>query len=235
MRIRVVLPVTASILLTRLCAELRTRTPRGVEVDVVSVAEGPASIESEYEEALSLPGVLSEVRRAERDGVDGVFVSCFGDPAIAAAREVVSIPVVGGFEPAVLAAMSVSDRVGVLCVLPEVKPLIRALVRRHGLSERFAGIRSIDVPVLELGRTEELSRRLLVQATELVEADEAGAVVLGCTGMLGVADVLSAELAGKGYQVPVVDPTRTALAWLRMQHEIGLRASGVTYPRREHR
>ncbi|WNV87952.1 aspartate/glutamate racemase family protein [Umezawaea sp. Da 62-37] len=235
MRVRVVLPVTAPELLDRVRAELAAGAVAGVETDVVAIGAGPASIECEYDEALALPGVLQEVERAAAEGVDGVFVTCFGDPAVPAARELVGIPVVGGFEPAVLAAMSVSDRFGVVCVLPDVMPMIRALVRRHGLADRFAGIRSVDIPVLDLEGEDELARALLDQATALVERDGAESIVLGCTGMLGVAAALGDALLAKGLPVPVVDPTRTALAWLRMQHDLGLGSSGVTYVRRARR
>ncbi len=48
---------------------------------------GPASIESHYDEALSVPGVLDEIAKGERDGVDGYVLACFGDPGLDAARE----------------------------------------------------------------------------------------------------------------------------------------------------
>ena len=48
---------------------------------------GPASIESHYDEALSVPGLLPEIARGEREGVDGYVIACFGDPGLDAARE----------------------------------------------------------------------------------------------------------------------------------------------------
>ena len=55
---------------------------------------GPASIESHYDEALAVPGVLDEIAKGERDGVDGYVLACFGDPGLDAARELASGPVV---------------------------------------------------------------------------------------------------------------------------------------------
>lgn len=41
-----------------------------------------------------------------------------------------------------------------------------------------------------------------------------GLIILGCTGMLGVAEELKTRLADKGFDVPVVDPTGAAITWL---------------------
>ncbi|MDV6277188.1 aspartate/glutamate racemase family protein [Rhodococcus erythropolis] len=59
--------------------------------------------------------------------MDGVFITCFVDPRVQAAREIVDAPVVGGFEPSFLTAMSLGDRVGVVTILPNVVPMLRSL------------------------------------------------------------------------------------------------------------
>ena len=47
----------------------------------------PPSIESHYDEALAVPGILTEIEKGERDSVDGYVIACFGDPGLDAARE----------------------------------------------------------------------------------------------------------------------------------------------------
>ncbi len=49
-------------------------------VEAVQHRWGPASIESHYEEALAVPGLLEQVALGEEDGVDAYVVACFGDP-----------------------------------------------------------------------------------------------------------------------------------------------------------
>ena len=58
------------------------------------------TIECEYDEVYSAPQVVS-LAVAEANGVDGVFVNCFGDPGVRAVREKLKVPVFGGFEPAI--------------------------------------------------------------------------------------------------------------------------------------
>jgi allantoin racemase len=58
------------------------------------------SIESHYDEALAVPGLLAAVRDGELAGADGHVIACFGDPGLAAAREIATGPVVGIAEAA---------------------------------------------------------------------------------------------------------------------------------------
>ncbi|MFT2622188.1 aspartate/glutamate racemase family protein, partial [Escherichia coli] len=59
----------------------------GTEITGVSPRMGPASIESHYDEALAVPGLLQEIEQGEREGVDAYVIACFGDPGLSAARE----------------------------------------------------------------------------------------------------------------------------------------------------
>jgi len=61
----------------------------GTRVEAVTSSMGPASIESHYDEALSVPGLLAEIARAQAGAprADGFVIACFGDPGLHAARE----------------------------------------------------------------------------------------------------------------------------------------------------
>ncbi|WP_219414507.1 aspartate/glutamate racemase family protein [Pseudonocardia nigra] len=229
MHLRVILPVIGNALLDSVRAEAAAWAAPGTEVDVVSLARGPASIESEYDEALAAPGILDRVREAAADGVDGVFVTCFADPAVPAAREIVDVPVVGGFEPAVLTALGLGERVGIVTVRPNVLPMLHGLFRRYGLAERLGAIRVVDIPVLGLDDHDALVDRIHAQAADAVARREADVIVLGCTGMLGVARAVQDRLEKDGAYVPVVDPTAAAVTWLERADRLGLRASRTTY------
>jgi len=54
-------------------------------------------------------------------------------------------------------------------------------------------------------------------------------MVLGCTGMIGVAAALQKQLESDGTYVPVVDPTGAAVLWLESQVRLGIRQSRTTY------
>jgi allantoin racemase len=231
MHLRVILPIVGDGLIESVRAEAVAWACPGTEIDAVSLERGTASIESEYDEALAGPGILDRVEQAAGDGVDGVFISCFGDPGVHAAREIIDAPVVGGFEPAVLTALALGERVGVITVLPNVLGMLHGLVRRYGLAERFGTIRVVDIPVLGLEDHDGLVDRLHEQAAEAVATRDADVIVLGCTGMLGVARALQDRLEADGIFVPVVDPTGAAIGWLETAARLGVRPSRLTYMR----
>ncbi|MFD9666249.1 aspartate/glutamate racemase family protein [Rhodococcus sp. NPDC059968] len=229
MHIRVIIPVIGDNLVESVRGEVEHWAAIGTMVDVVSLSNGTASIESEYDEALAGPGILERIHEASGDGVDGVFVTCFGDPGVHAAREIIDAPVVGGFEPAMLMALSMGEKVGIITVLPNVLPMLRSLGRRYSLENRIGTMRTIDLPVLGLHDRELLIDRLEAQALDAVVTGEADVIVLGCTGMLGVAQALRDRLAECGLSVPVVDPTGAAIAWLEGSVRLGLTPSRTTY------
>lgn len=231
MHLRVIVPVIGDTFAESVGAEIAAWVAPGTTFDVVALARGTASIESEYDEALAAPGILDRIDEASSDGVDAVFVTCFGDPGVHAAREIADYPVVGGFEPAVLHALSLGEKIGIITVLPNVLPMLRSLTRRYGLSERIGCIRVVDLPVLGLEDHELLLDRLYVQASEAVAKGEADVIVLGCTGMLGVAAALQGRLEESGTYVPVVDPTGAAVTWLESSVRLGVRPSRTTYMR----
>ena len=228
MRIHIVVPITSESFNEQITQEARGFLGSGPEVEVSCLPYGPASIESFYDETLAGPPIVSEVMRAAAQGADGVFITCFGDPAVPAARELVDIPVVGGFEPAVAAALNLGERFSVVTVLHNVVPMISGLATRMGIHSRMASIEVIDTPVLELHDTDALIESLLEASRRALDAG-ADVLVLGCTGMLGVAAALQDRLESECGRVPVVDPTGASLGMLLTMHSMGLKPSRRTY------
>ena len=100
MRIKVINPNTTLAMTRKIGKAARNVAAHGTEVVAVSPAMGPVSIEGHYDEAISVIGLLDEVRKGEAEGVDGYVIACFGDPGLLAAREVANAPVVGIAEAA---------------------------------------------------------------------------------------------------------------------------------------
>lgn len=149
--------------------------------------KGPASVESAVDEVLAAPGVVDAALRAEADGNDAVVIDCMLDPGLDAAREAVSIPVIGAGEAGLETAASFG-RFSVVTVLQRQEPMFRALALRHGLGALLASVRSIGVPVLELEQDRAASVTKTVPKCQAARDDDgAEAVVFGCTGMLGFA------------------------------------------------
>ncbi|NGY60320.1 Asp/Glu racemase [Lentzea sp. NEAU-D13] len=188
----------------------------GTEVLAVSPAMGPESIESHYDEALSVPGLLDEIRAGEESGVDGYVVACFGDPGLDAAREVARGPVVGMAEAGMRTAAYLGRGFTVVTTLSRTRGRTWELAERYGMRDLCRGVHACDIPVLELeGDALDVVTAACARA---VEQDEADAVVLGCAGMTDWATPI-AEAIG----VPVVDGVQSAVLTVQGLVEMGLR------------
>ena len=113
MKIRIINPNTTWSMTEKIGACARAVARPGTEIVAVSPSMGPASIESHYDEALAVPGLLQEIARGEAAGVDGYVIACFGDPGLKAARELARGPVVGIAEAAMHLASMVGTRFSV--------------------------------------------------------------------------------------------------------------------------
>ena len=200
----------------------------GVEVDVVDVPDGPLSIESAYEEYLSVPATMDAIRELEGRGIDGAIVGCFGDPGVDAARELVRMPVVGPGEAAMLMAASLGHRFAIVTVLDAIIQPLRRLAWTTGVLDKLASVRSVDIPVLEL--YQDLDRtfdRMTEVGRRCIDEDGADTLILGCMTMAfaerhrGLADAL---------EVPVISPAHAALKFLEALVGADLRHSKRAYP-----
>ncbi len=205
----------------------RLATP-GVEVDIIDVPDGPSSIESAYEEYLSVPGTLQRIQDAERSGYVAAIIGCFGDPGLDAARELVTMPVVGPAEASMLLACTLGHRFAVVTVLESVVAPLRQLAHKVGVAEKLASVRAVDIPVLELAKDREQSiRRMIDAGRRTVEQDGADTLVLGCMSM-GFLEAHARIAEGVG--VPVVNPVYAALKVTEALLGAGLRHSKRAYP-----
>lgn len=229
MKIHIVIPITSDQFNEQVEEEARVFLGSDIDLEISHLESGPASIESFYDEVLAGPPIIAEVAKAADNGADAVFITCFGDPAVSAAREIVDIPVVGGFEPAIATALTLGERFSVVTVLENVVPMISGLVARMGVSARLASIEVIDTPVLELHDGDALLKSLFEASCRAIETGGADVLVLGCTGMLGVAATLQTELEKELVRVPVVDPTGASLGLLLTLQSMGLKPSRKTY------
>jgi allantoin racemase len=214
--------------LARRRAVLQRAAFPGTDVLVVDTPEGPLSIESAYEEYLSVPPALARIRALEGQGVDGVIVGCFGDPGVDAARELVAMPVVGPGEAAMLLAASLGHRFAIVTVLDSIVQPLRRLAWSVGVLDKLASVRAVGIPVLELyADLDATAARIVEVGRRALEEDGADTVILGCMTMAfaerhrALADALG---------VPVVSPAHAALKLLEALVGAGLRHSKRAYP-----
>lgn len=173
----------------------------GTRISAVSPRMGPASIESHYDEALSVPGILDEILAGEQEGVDGYVIACFGDPGLYAAREVARGPVIGIAEAAMHMASMVGSSFSVVTTLARTCNIAWHLAERYGMKRFCNNVRACDLPVLELERPGSDARRIITEACRraLVE-DRSECIVLGCAGMTDLCDEIADAIGA-----PVID------------------------------
>jgi allantoin racemase len=202
------------------------------EVGVVFLDRGPVCVESQYDQVLAGPDTAVKAWEAQRDGFDAVVISCMLDPGLAAARELVTIPVIGPCQASMHLAAMLGHRFSIVTVLERLIPAFESLACLYGVDRQLASVRSVDIPVLEINSSSgRMMEALLEQSTLAIEEDNAHVLVLGCTGMRSFVQSLRNELREAGYDVPVIDPGITALKVAEGLVGLGQAHSKRTYPR----
>lgn len=204
---------------------LQAWAPDGVRVEIADAPGGPLSIESHAEEIACVPPMMRALTSRGQQP-DAVIIGCFGDPGLAAVREILDCPVVGPFESSLHIGAQLGARVGVVTILDSVVPLLDYLVRGMGMSLRYAGAVAIDVPVLDLKRSVDEVQERVASATGDLARNGADVIVLGCMSLafLGVAERVAATSG-----LPVINPARAALATACSLAAQGLVQSRRTY------
>ncbi|MDY0395528.1 aspartate/glutamate racemase family protein [Virgibacillus halophilus] len=229
MKIKVIMPIVSDIFNEEIKEEVKYYASENTEVAVCNLDYGPASIESEYDEALSIPDFLEKAKEAEEAGYQGVISDCLADPGVKAAREILDIPVVGPGETAMYYACSLGSSFSIVTVLPNVISMLENLSKTAGVDGKLASIRSVNIPVLEVHDKVRLKKALYDEMIKAIEQDHAHTIVLGCTGFMGVAFELQERLKENGYDVPVIDPMFAATKMLESLITMKVKQSRLTY------
>ncbi|MEM2337663.1 MAG: aspartate/glutamate racemase family protein [Candidatus Bathyarchaeia archaeon] len=227
MKIQVIIPILKNEVFEKTTyKELSLAKRKDVELSVVSIEKGPASIESAYDEELAAPWILEKVMEAEKSGFDAVIIDCMGDPALNAAREIVKIPLIGPCQASMAIASTLCEKFSVVTVLKRLLPLFWRKVKEYGFDAKVASVRSVEVPVLELEeKRSEVKAKLLAESKKAVNEDGAGAIILGCTGMVGMAAELQEAIG-----IPVIDPAVASIKLAECLVDMKIAHSKLEYP-----
>lgn len=221
MKICVINPNTTADMTER----IRLAAVRAARPDTLIVArnpeDGPVSIESHFDEAVSVIGVCEEVMEGARQGCDAYVVACFGDPGLNAARELVRAPVVGIAHAAFQMASLIATRFSVVTTLSRTCVIAEHLLHSYGYAHLCRRVRAAEVPVLDLERDPDIAyRRIVEEARKARDEDGIGAIVLGCAGMADLAPRI-----GEAIGLPVVEGVGAAVVLAESLVTLGLRTS----------
>lgn len=192
----------------RRCEMLQKHVGPDVTLAMDCLVETKVEIDSEWEAALAAPEILRMAEAAEKHGYDAVVLYCFSDPAAAACRERLTIPVIGGAQAAMMTVPLVGKRAAVLLADPHRIGEKELFLPTLGIDRtRIAAIDAIDFG----GRDLWTERKAVLQALtekgrEIIRYSHADVLVLGCLSMLGLGIPLADQLG-----VPVIDPAIAAV------------------------
>ncbi|UCB45264.1 MAG: hypothetical protein JSV25_13775 [Spirochaetota bacterium] len=225
MKIKVVLPVPHNKWNANIEKSARKVADKDTYIEVVNTEKGAETLEGFYYGSFAEVDTIKKIMEAEKQGFDAVVVWCTANVGVEAAREVVSIPVVGIMEAAHLLAMLIGRRFSELVSVEHVVVRHWRNARNFGTDSKLASVRVIGLPIKELHIDIENTFKKMYQAgKKAIEEDKADVLVLGCGAMLGITDRLRKALG-----VPVLEPGEAGIKVAEMLVKLGLSHSKKGY------
>lgn len=221
MKIKIINPNTTWSMTEKIADSARRVAAADTDIVAVSPGMGPASIESYYDEALSVPGILDEIRIGEAEGVDGYVIACFGDPGLYAAREAARGPVIGIAEAAMHAASLIGTGFTVVTTLERTCGIAQHLAEIYGMSRFCRKVRASELCVLDLEKPGSDAYRIIIaECRRAMEEDKIDSIILGCAGMSDLCEQIDRELG-----ITVIDGVTVAVKLVESLVQLGLKTS----------
>lgn len=229
-RICVLAPVATSAYNERVLQALAPVVPSDVQVAIRNITQGHPCIENRTNWLENGMPTVTLARTLATEGYDGIWLTDFDMCGVEAAREVIDIPIIGGFPPSAFTALALSQRFSIITVLQSTLAMQRAHVTAYGLTEGFASIRAVNCTVPQLDHVDTVVALTFEQALAAVKQDGAQSILLGCTGFVDVARRVAVLLEETlGTYVPVIDPNQAGFGLLVSLVRMRLRPSRLTY------
>ena len=179
---------------------------RGVPIRCLTLTEGPPGIETQRQADLTIAPMLALAAAHEGEAA-GYVIACFSDPGLHALRDQTPLPVVGIQEAAVMTALTLGQRFGVIAILPTSIPRHMRAFGAMGVLDRLAGDRALGLGVLELADRDRTLAAMIETGLRLRDEDGANVLITGCAGMAYLRAPLE-DATG----LPVVEPCQAAAA-----------------------
>jgi Asp/Glu/hydantoin racemase len=117
------------------------------------------------------------------------------------------VPVAGIQEAAVMSALTLGQRFGVIAILPASIPRHLRAFGAMGVLDRLAGDRALGLGVADLSDASRTVAAMVETGKTLRDRDGADVLIMGCAGMTQYRALLEDET-----RLPVVDPCQAAAA-----------------------
>ncbi len=207
MHITVINPNSNPVYTERISTSLESfRQARGVSIDCITLREAPLAIMSDQDIEAVIEPLCRTIQELDT-AVAGIVIACFADPGLVEARRIVSRPVIGSCEAAVVAATAHGRRLGLISTGDDVDA-DRELILSYSRDIDFLAIESLGIPTAEIP-IEPSAMQKMIRCGNKLQAQNVDAVMLGCAGMATYAEQLQAAL-----DVPVIEATTAAVRML---------------------
>lgn len=224
LKIKVVIPVATDHYDAKVKEDFEKTVRPGTEISVVSLKRGPFRIESIYDKGFAVPFMLEVMKEAEEEGYDAIVIFCACDVGLVAAKELLTIPVVGMAESSMHLAATLGEKFSVLAPTKEGVLMYRERARLYKLEDRLASVRDVNIQVADLDKDiTDLKQRLLDVGKKCIH-DGADVIIFGCGGIRGVREWLQLQLG-----VPVIEPGLVAVRTAEMLVDLKLTHSKMTF------
>jgi len=200
---------------------LRGFARKDTSIKVLSLRDGPSSLETFQSMASVCPGIIQLVKSVHNN-YDAIIINCFGDPCLEAIREIVNVPVLGPGETSMMTASLLGHKFSVISPTKKTAVQVELHARELGIQQRLASVVGLDIAVLDLERDVDKTVKAVVKASEKAVQDGAEVIVLGCTGLAYMADKIQKRL-----NVPLIEPASLALKTAESLVDLRLKHSKV--------
>lgn len=166
----------------------------GVEVVADTADDSVAYIGSRRECALAAAAFLRLVEghlaRKESE-YDAILLACFGEPGIAAVREITSLPVIGMLEASILSALQFGGRFSIITPGQRWPRMIDDTLHGLGVTRHCVGVDAIVIDDLTLPEQREAARQRLATTLDDQQTRLApDTVIVGGAAFAGLAKEL---------------------------------------------
>lgn len=178
--------------------------------------EGPPAIQGAADGETARAPLLRLVKQASSQGAGGIIVGCFDDTALEDAADLADCPVIGIGQASYHYAALRNWRFSVVTTLSVSTPVIQSNIERFGFNHLVSKVRASEIPVLELEANTSLAGKVVAQeALVAQQEDDISAVILGCAGMVEIADTVRNALS-----TTVIDPVECAARCMLWMHQM---------------
>lgn len=207
MRILLINANTTEAVTQRMADAARRVAAPDVEIATTTARFGPATIGSRVETAVAAAAVVERLTQA--DGYDAVIIGASVDPGLAAAREMLDIPVVGITEAALRAACLLGGKIGAVVMSANSDTILREMADAYGLGTRLGAVHTLPITPLELlADLDAATRAIAAAADAMVANDGVDTIALIGAVMAGMASVVQPAL-----RVPVLEGISAAVGF----------------------